>query len=70
MILSKIIDGVVVAVINVDNLQYVIDNPERYGDAELYIQTDPTDFTKPWGRVGYHYDAQTGTFSDPEALTE
>lgn len=64
---SKVVDGVVVHVVNVENLQWIIDNPERYGDSSLYIETDPTDFTKTWGRVGYTYNVSTGEFMDPNA---
>jgi hypothetical protein len=67
MVFSKVVEGIVVNVVNVEDLQWIIDNPERYGDSALYIETDPTDFTKVWGRVGYSYDATTGEFTDPNA---
>jgi hypothetical protein len=67
MIFSKVVDGVVESVVNVEDLQWIIDNPERYGDAELYIETDPLNWEIVWGRVGYNYDYETGLFSDPFA---
>ena len=65
MIFSKVVNGIVESIVNVEDMQWIIDNPERYGDSSLYIETDPTDFTKTWGRVGYTYDATTMEFSDP-----
>ena len=70
MIFAKVVDGVVVNVVNVESLQYIIDNPERYGDSSLYIETDPTDFTKTWGKVGYTYNVSTGEFTDSNAQQE
>lgn len=67
MIFSKVVNGIVESVVNVENMQWIIDNPDRYGDAGLYVETDPLDYTKTWGRVGYAYDATTMEFSDPDA---
>lgn len=67
MIFSKVIDGIVQLVVNVTDLQWIIDNPDRYGDAALYVETDPTDWHIVWGQVGFAYDYDTGLFSDPNA---
>lgn len=67
MIFCKVVNGIVESVVNVENIQWIIDNPERYGDSSLYVETDPTNWEVLWGRVGYRYDAETGLFSDPDA---
>ena len=67
MIFSKVVSGLVEQVVNVENLQWIIDNPDRYGDASLYIETDPTNWHIVWGQVGFEYDYVTGLFSDPNA---
>lgn len=67
MIFSKVVNKVVESVVNVTDRQYIADNFDRYGDVDLYVETDPSDWTVTWGRVGYHYDSETGLFSDPDA---
>lgn len=68
MIFSKVVNGIVESVVNVENMQWIFDNPERYGDAELYVETDPLNLEIVWGQVGYQYDYETGLFSDPSAF--
>jgi hypothetical protein len=67
MIFSKVESGIVTAVVNVTNVQWIQEHVERYGDSSLYVETDAEDFTKLWGRVGYTYDSAKGLFSDPDA---
>ena len=66
MIFSKVVDNIVVHVINVENFQWIIDNPERYGDSSLYVETDPNNLTKPWGEIGFSYDVEKNQFMSPK----
>ena len=66
MIFSKVVNGIVESVVNVDDLQWIVDNPERYGDSSLYVETEPTDLTKQQGKIGFTYDAQKKIFVAPQ----
>ena len=36
---AKVVDGVVVNVVNVESFDYITENPDRYGDSGLYVAT-------------------------------
>lgn len=62
---AKVEDGVVTHVVAVINYQYIEDNPERYGDASLYVRTYSDNPEVRYGEPGMAYDPETGLFYDP-----
>ena len=57
---AEVIDGIVTRVVTVDSFDYIVDNPDRYGDSDNYIESDYSD-PFAWGaRVGWSYDEEYG----------
>lgn len=61
---AKVEDGIVTHVVAVENFQYIVDNPDRYGDSSLYVRTYNDDPSKMYGAPGLSYNAETGLFFD------
>jgi len=66
-IYAKVEDGIVTHVVAVENFQYIVDNPDRYGSSDLYVRTYSDDPSKMYGAPGTAYNAETGLFYDPNA---
>lgn len=62
---AKVEDGIVTHVVTVENYQFIVDNPDRYGDASLYVRTYNDNPEVRYGEPGMAYDSETGLFSDP-----
>lgn len=62
---AKVEEGIVVHVVAVENFQYIIDNPERYGSSDLYVRTYNDNAEKRYGEPGMAYDAEKDVFYDP-----
>lgn len=60
-------NGIVTRVVAVENFQYIIDNPDRYGDSSLYIRTYNDNPAKRYGAPGMAYNSDTGEFFNPDA---
>jgi hypothetical protein len=64
---AKVEDGIVTRVVAVENFQWIVDNPDRYGDCSLYVRTYNDDPSKRYGSVGFAYDIENDVFYDPDA---
>jgi hypothetical protein len=64
---AKVEAGIVTHVVAVENFQYIVDNPDRYGDSSLYVRTYNDDPSKMYGYPGFAYDAENDVFYDPNA---
>jgi hypothetical protein len=64
---AKLDNGIVIHVVAVENFQYIVDNPERYGDSSLYVRTYNDDPSKMYGAPGMAYNAEDDVFYDPNA---
>ena len=62
---AEVIDGIVTRVVTVDSFDYIVENPDRYGDADNYIESDYGD-PVAWGaRVGWSWSAEDGFRPQP-----
>ena len=57
---AKVEDGIVTSVVTVESLEWIQSNPERYGDASLYVPTSFDDPAVLGARVGWTHDAVHG----------
>lgn len=67
---AKVVDNVVVRVATVSSLSYIQDNPDRYGDASLYVETVYNDVAVRGAQVGDTYDAALGFMPPKPVSTE
>lgn len=66
---AKVVDGVVERVVTVDSFDYIVENPERYGDASLYVESDYSDPILWGAREGWLYDEQFGFRPQPPSAS-
>lgn len=57
---AKVVGGVVVHVVTVTDLSYIEENPARYGDASVYVETVYNDVAVRGAQVGDSYDSVDG----------
>lgn len=65
---AKVEDGIVTDV-RVVTYDFLVANPERYGDSSLYVECFQDGSGRGYCGIGYIYDAATDTFTRPE-ITE
>lgn len=63
---AKIEDGVVIDV-RVVEWDFLIANPERYGDSDSWIQVFRDNSGRGYCSKGWLYDAETDTFTPPQS---
>jgi hypothetical protein len=64
---AKVENGVVTRV-HVVLWDFLVANPERYGDSDLWLEVFPDGSGRGYCGVGYTYDADTDTFTPPPPL--
>ncbi len=57
---AKVVDGKVTNVVTVSDFSYIEQNPDRYGDASLYVETVFNDVAVRGAEAGDSYDAELG----------
>ena len=62
---AKIENGIVTAV-HVVAYDFIVANPERYGDAALWIECFQDGYSRGYCGVGWTYDAENDVFVSPE----
>lgn len=63
---AKIENGIVTSV-NVVEWDFLVANPDRYGDSDLWLEVFPDGSGRGYCGVGWTYDADTDTFSMPQS---
>ena len=61
---AKVEDGVVTSV-NVVEWDFLVANPERYGDPDLWLEVFPDGSGRGYCGVGWCYNADTDSFFVP-----
>jgi len=61
---AKVENGIVTAV-HVVSWDFLVANPDRYGDPSLWLQAFHDNSGRGYANRGYLYDADTDTFSPP-----
>lgn len=64
---AKIENGSVIRLVLVESYDFIVQNPERYGDASLYVLVNTEDPMSRFAVVGMGYNSETQTFFDPYA---
>lgn len=67
---AKVVDGVVNHVVTVSDFSYIEENPDRYGDASLYVETVYNDVAVRGAQAGDTYDVALGFMSPKPVSTE
>lgn len=63
---AKVVDGVVVDVRCAGSLEWIAENPGRYGDVSLWVETWQDGSQRGYyAGIGYTYDPNTDTFTPP-----
>lgn len=62
---AKVESGEITRLVAVESYQYIIDNPERYGDSSLYFLVDYNEPSSQCAVVGMKYDYEKQIFFDP-----
>lgn len=65
---AKVIDGMVVNVVTVESFDYITQNPDRYGDSNLYVGTVFDDVSVRGAQIGDSYSVALG-FVPPKPLS-
>jgi len=61
---AKIENGIVVSM-RVVSWEFLVANPERYGDSSLWIEYYPDGSGRGWCAMGWSYDAVNDVFVAP-----
>lgn len=64
---AKIENGIVTAV-NVVEWDYLVANPERYGDSNLWLECFQDNSGRGYCGVGWSYDAENDKFVPPVSV--
>lgn len=67
---AKVVDGVVVNVVTVESFDYITQNPDRYGDSNLYVSTVFDDVSVRGAQIGDSYSPTLGFMSPKPVSTE
>lgn len=67
---AKVVDGVVVNVVNVESFDYIAENPDRYGDSGLYVATVFDDVAVRGAQIGDSYSVALGFVPPKPVSTE
>ena len=61
---AKVVDGIVID-LHVVSYEFIVANPERYGDATLWIETFVDGSGPGYCGIGWTYDAALNKFTAP-----